>query len=330
MFIAALACGLATGCQKDVDPKVPEPIQSFHEPEGDTEYLLYCPSSYNRELLWPLVVVCHTSFPDSPNQQIRHWTEQAEAKGFIVVAPKLKGIMRALPPKAAKQIELQREDERRILAAVRHVRAGYSISGDRIFIYGWSGGCHAALYTGLKNPDVFRAISLLQPKFQSGFMTDVQGSIDPFQPIYVNYSSTDAIIGHYARDCVEWLRSKGTTVKDDGIGPARADQTHRAVEFFESVIRRDPMVRVYAYPAGDGNPLKVHFKVRSSYEPTAYRWVFGDGSESPVAEPEYVFPAPGTYRVTVIIESKGGHQDRRSVDVDVPHLRVKGPARPME
>ncbi len=330
LALLIMATGMLTGCQKDIDPKVPEPIRTCREPEGNREYLLYRPSSYSRDLQWPLVVVCHTSFPDSPNQQIRNWTELAESKGFIVVAPKLRGTKRLMPPNAATQIELQREDERRILAAVQHARGGHSISDDRIFIHGWSGGAYAALYTGLKNPEVFRAISLLQPRFQSGFLADVQGSIDLFQPIYANYSSSDAITGRNARDCVKWLREKGTTLKDDGIGPARAAETHRAIEFFETVIRKHPFLRIHAFPAAGDNPLKVRFKLRSSYEPTAYQWTFDDGTQSPVAEPEYVFPAPGTYRVTVAVEGAKRQYDHRAVDVDVPHIRVKGPARPTE
>ena len=310
---------LATvGCSQLIDPDVPEPIRAFVEPKYGGRYVLYRPSSYDRDLTWPLVVVCHTSFPDSPNRQMRHWTQLAESRGFLVVAPSLKGTKSTLPPKAAKQIALQRDDERRILAAIRHVRAGHNVSDERIFIYGWSGGAYAALYTGLKNPETFRAISLLQPKFNGENLTDVEKWIDPYQPVFVNYSIGDAIIGKHGDHCVDWLRSQRANVQEDSMGPARVSDTRRAVESFEEATRKYAWMHVRAYPASGDNPLAVQFKLRCSYAPTRFRWEFGDGDESPVAEPIHVYPARGSYRVSVTVDDPKGRQDRRTVNVDVP------------
>ena len=64
-----LGMGVSTpGCSQLIDPNVPAPLRDLVEPVLGREYLLYRPSHYDREYDWPLIVVCHTSFPDSPNR----------------------------------------------------------------------------------------------------------------------------------------------------------------------------------------------------------------------------------------------------------------------
>ena len=80
--LAVLALFLAEGCSQYINQETPGPIQSFVEPEFGRDYLLYKPSAYNREQVWPLIVVCHTSFPDSPDKRISTWSRLAEDHGF--------------------------------------------------------------------------------------------------------------------------------------------------------------------------------------------------------------------------------------------------------
>lgn len=302
------------------------------EPESGREYLLYVPSNYDRELAWPLIVVCHSSFPDTAGQQIRHWTKKAESRGFLVLAPRLSGVQGVIPPAAETQITRQRTDERRILDCIRHVRGGHNVSADRVFLYGWSGGALAALHTGLKHPDIFRAVSVLQPKFGEAFMADVQGAIDPYQPVIVDYSMTDAITGKHARHCVTWLRSHLANLHDDPIGPARAYEVDRCVDFFEEAARRQPWLHIRAgAPAASSaetkgqsaSRLAVAFRLLGSYEPVRYEWDFGDGGTSPVPEPVHMFPQAGTYRVSLTATRPDGGKDTRTVDLDVPGLRIR-------
>jgi predicted esterase len=312
------------GCSQLTAPNTLEPIRPVIEPKYGNEYLLYRPSNYDAQLAWPLVVVCHGSFTDSPKRQIAHWTDLAESRGFLVVAPRLAGAKGMLPPKAPKQLALQRQDEQNILAAIRHVRAGQTISSDRIFIHGYAGGAYPALHTGLKHPELFRAVSLISPKFKSDYMTDVSDRADPHQPVCVSYSnSTDAITGKHAHDCADWLRSKGTTLFENSLSPGRPSDTRQTVEFYEEVTRNHPWLRIRAFTAGDDNPLAIRFKLRSSYTPSRYRWDFGDGDESPVAEPIHIYAQPGTYLVTVTTENHKGREDIRRVHLDVPEAIIR-------
>ena len=307
-----------SGCSQYIDPNVPEPIRPFIEPERGGEYLLYRPSHYDREHSWPLIVVCHSSYPDSPIREIRAWTELAESRGFIVAAPTLFASKKPLRDNPDRQIPLQRKDEDHILAMVQHIRAGHSISDDRILIHGWSRGAFSALHTGLRHPGLFRAVSVMQPSFGIGYLADVGKSIDKHQPVYVNYSARDAITGKHGRKCVDWLRDLGADLWEDSAVPVDWKDTRGVVKFFEDVIRKHPRIRVAAFPVDRDNPLQIQFKLRCSYTPRRYKWEFGDGDRSSVAEPIHVYARPGSYVVTVTVFGPDDREDQRTLMLRVP------------
>ena len=318
--IAVLSTVLTSllGCSQYIDPRVPEPIRPIVEPESGHGYLLYRPSSYDSNLAWPLVVVCPGSSPDSPNRQIRAWTELAESHGFLVAAPTLTVTKRGLSRDAAKYLARQRHDEAHILAVVRHVRGAHRISPDRVFIYGWSAGAYAALYTGLRHPHLFRAISIVQPRFKSLYLGDAEADVDPYQPVHLHYSSTDAITGKNGRHCVDWLHSVGADVREEPPAPVRRTDCGPAVSFFQHLIRREPWIRVRALPAAGRDSLAVQFKLRCPFRPTRFRWQFGDGDESSVAEPLHIYPESGTYRVSVALHAPDHTPYLRTIDLTVP------------
>jgi hypothetical protein len=239
--------------------------------------------------------------------------------GFLVAAPELKSSRKDWVPKAEKQIRLQKEDEEHILAMIRHVRGAHNISDDRIFIHGFSGGAHAALYAGLRNPDLFRAISVSQPKFDEDFLADVADAVDPHQPALVRCSITDTLTGKHGRRCVEWLRARLVNLTNDTSGLSCETDSQRHVEFFERVLRNHPWIRIRALPARDDEPLAIQFKLRhSTGTPVRWQWSFGDGGKSTQPEPIHVYAVPGTYHVIATVELAEGGPHRRAVDLAVP------------
>jgi dienelactone hydrolase len=323
LFLTLLFCLLFSGCSQYIDPNVPEPIRPFIEPQFGGEYLLYRPSSYDRNKAWPMIVVCHSTFPDSPNRRLRAWTELAESHGFILVAPQLSGAKRSWSCDADEKRKRQVDDEAHILAVIQHVRAAYNISDDRILIHGFAAGAAAALRAGLKHPQTFRAISVTHPRFEPAELSDVGPWIDPYQPVYLSYSTADIITGKEGRLCADWLRAQGANLRDDPIGSAVGADAQRHVAFFQQVIRKEPWLHVTVAPTGLQNPLELRFKLLSSAVPARYRWQFGDGDESPVAEPIHAFAKPGTYRVTVTVEWPKSEPHTRIVDLAVPDGTVR-------
>lgn len=305
------------GCQSYQDPHVPVPIRPFVEPEFQQRYLLYRPSNYDRGLSWPLVVVCADAFPDSPDLQIHDWTQIAERNGFLVVAPTLSGKRLGLFPSGGETTAPLAVDERRILATVRHVQAAHTVSEDRIFIYGWAGGAQTALFTGLRHPEVFRAIAVFQPRIEVQALTEASRSVDASQAVLVFTNSADAIWGHPAAECLQWLRKSGVDVTEDPLGPARRTDGARAVDFFDRTIRNRPWIQIEKSWPNVANPAELRLAVRASFTPQSIRWRFGDGAEANGSETVHVYSKLGTYRVEVELRDEQGKTHGRATAITV-------------
>jgi predicted esterase len=263
-----------------------------------------------------LLIVCHGTRPfDYPLRQIQDWVRQAEELGFLVAAPSLDGTSADLFRKVEDQLDRQRRDERHILNVVRHIRGGYNISEDRIFLTGWSAGNYAVLHTGLRHSDVFRALALLQGNFDATYMADVTEALDPHQPVLVLYGATDLLRGD-AKAAAEWLEDQGALMVRSEIGGGHAGHPREACEFFRKIVNTVPWMHIRAIQTRE-DPYRVQFKILSSFEPTAFRWAFGDGNSSPVARPVHTYAQAGTYRVTLDAQPERGSPVRRTVDVEI-------------
>ncbi|MCH7596611.1 MAG: PKD domain-containing protein [Planctomycetes bacterium] len=318
-----IATCMLGGCSGLIDPNVPEPIHPFIEPEFGGDYQLYRPSNYDRRQGWPLMVICHSTFPDSPNKQLHEWTQLAETYGFVAVAPQLTRAKRSWRQKEGARLAALEENERRVLATIRHVRASHNISDDRVLIYGWDRGAQTALHTGLRNPQQFRAIALTRPRLDDDTLSGTWSGIDRYQPVQVHYNVSDAIHGGHARSCVKWLRSIGAKVDENTIGTAAKTDAVDSVLFFQRVIRDVPWLHIRAFTSGGLTPLETHFKLKSSFAPTTFRWNFGDGDESVVAEPVHLYTKSGRYRVSVTVLGQDNTEITRVAEIVVPGARLQ-------
>lgn len=316
---------LASGCSQFIDPNVPEPIRHRIEPQFQKDYLLYRPSQYDPKFKWPLVVVLPGSFPDSPNRRIRAWTMLAESHGFLVAAPKIESVRRHWPNQEERQRVRIRNDERHVLAVVRHVLAGQNVSEDRIFLHGYGQGAHVALSTGLGHSELFRAITISQPRFEEAYLEDATGVVDHDQPILVTFDLSDSISGNHATHCGKWLRARGANVTSDSHGRDLSTNAARSVRFLKDLLRRGDWFRIRAFSTHQTNPLEMQFKLRAVTPPSTLRWDFGDGTISTHPEPVHAYVQPGTYRVVLALNDHNGKQHRRAVTVKVPEATI-GPA----
>lgn len=322
-LVVAATLLLCAGCPQYRDASVPNEITRRIAPGTDTPYHLYVPSTYDRKYLWPLVIVCHGTRPwDTPLRQILDWVKLAEEQGFIVAAPELCGTSALPTPPADKQIARQTEDEQRILQTVRQIRGAYNISQDRIFLTGWSAGNFAVLYTGLKNPQVFRALALQQGNFDASFLGDVKNGLDPHQPVCVIHGSSDLLTGKDVRKCMEWLEDNRTHVFELEVSGGHRAHPTVALTFFERVLRGEPWLHIRSFAVEGGDPLAVRFKTRASFDPQEYLWTFGDGHEALVAEPVHHYQEPGTYRVSLAVTTPKGKRVKRFIDLEVPQLHA--------
>ncbi len=318
--VAAVAMTiLCTGCPQYRDASVPNEIRKV-EISDEKEYLLYVPSTYDRRYKWPLIMLCHGTKPfDNERRQMLDWVKLAEERRFIVAAPILVGTT-SFRTDHASQLKRQREDEQRILAVTKHLRAAYNISSDRIFMTGWSAGNYAVLYTGLKHPETFRALGVQQGNFDVAFMSELVQKVDPHQPVAVIYSHTDVFAGSGPRETIEWLDQNQADIHELEVSGGHRGHPKETQQFFERVIREMPWLRIRTLAVDDADALTVQFKTIGSFTPVAFSWDFGDGGDSPVAAPVHHFDQPGTYTVTLQAAINKDRIVSRSVEISVPQI----------
>jgi dienelactone hydrolase len=317
------ACCCCAGCPVFQNTDVPGAVQRLREPVDGAEYFLYVPSRYDAEHAWPVVISCHGTTPwDTAERQILEWADLAESKRFIAVAPVLVGTRGDFVPSPEKQIALQERDEHTILAVLDHVKAGRNVAEDRVFLTGWSGGGYAVLFTGLRHPDVFRALAVRQGNFDARYVEPCLPYSDPYQPIYVLYGATDIFTKHYAKACLEWLHEHRLfAIEEETVG---SHQRHPelAYQFFRRCLKQYPWIQPAAYRVSADDPLSVQFRVRCSPSAEAYLWRFGDGDYSREASPIHRYGEAGRYEVKLTVRTTNDRQCVRSLLVDVPTIRT--------
>lgn len=294
------------------------------EPETGATYYLAVPSTHTPDKQWTLIVTCHGTPPwDTAIQQIGRWGEVAESKRVIVAAPKLKGTASdQLFPSVHRQIAAQEHDERVILAVVERTKPAFNIDPSRVFLTGWSGGGYAVLYTGLRHPEVFRGLAVHQGNFDERFVEPVKPRLDRHQPVQISWGITDLLKEH-AENSLDWLRRN----KMAYAIPQELSGHHRllpevAYRFFQRCVREYPWIVVTAHASRPDNLMALRFRVKSSPPARAYLWQFGDGDISRAADPEHVYSKPGTYKVQLTVETKGGRRHVRRIGVTVPVARI--------
>jgi len=283
------------------------PVIECIEDRTERPYLLYVPSRYSDNKSFPLVVACHGTWPyDQASYQMQEWANFAEHRSIIVAAPNLLAARGDFPPGAAEQIARQEQDETAILAMVSEIKRKYNIAESRVFLTGWSAGAFDILYTGLKNPDVFRALVVRQGSFDPRFVATIPPQrLDPWQPIQVIYGHVDALRDQ-SKAMVEWLRERELYVKDLEIsGAHRRINPEVAWRFFREIARERPWIRITGRSVLPESPLEYIFAIECIPTAVKQKWFFDEGEISYEPTPRYRFDGPGWHKVRVNVEVTG-------------------------
>lgn len=331
LFRLAAICPVAflfAGCMVPINPDLPAETRLIKEPLTEAMYYLYVPSNYDPRKTWSLVVTCHGTPPwDTAKFQVDEWSPLAEDKGFIVIAPKLKGTRGDFPPPLIKQIERQRHDEKHILAAVRHTQAAYNIAPDQVFITGWSAGGYAVLFTGLRHPEIFRAAAVRQGNFDPRFVAPCVPFLDRYQPIYVLYGSLDVLVIDQSKQALEWLRDHQMFAWEHEIFGSHRRHPKLAYDFFKKCVKQYPWLRIQTFRRPGDPPLAVRLKATGSPVPTAFAWSFGDDSAvSHQPLPYHLYAETGTYTVKLAARIGKRPPIRRKIEIEMPRPTFSAPA----
>lgn len=310
---------VATGCPSVDSLPSQAPVQELESSKDKRPYLLYVPSIYDDKRPMPLVVLCHGTWPyDTAPLQMREWAAFAESRGIIVAAPTLQGVQSDLPPPPNRQIALQQADEATILDIVSELKRRYRISESEVFMTGWSGGAYAVLHTGLKHPEIFRALFVQQGAFDARFMADVSTDrLDTWQCIRVEFGHAD-LIRDQSKACIKWLRDSGLYVEE-----LETSGSHKRVDasvpwsYFKQVAKERLWVRVRMQHPDPDDLLTVRFAMDAVPSVKRQKWFFGDGEESGDASPTHTYARPGTYDVTVNVALANGKKYSRKRKVEI-------------
>lgn len=328
LLVASLGGILLTCCGCPVVDNRPAPGQrlTLRDPELQREYHLYVPTTYTHQRRWPLVVTCHGTHPfDNAPMQIDEWKGLAEQRGFLVVAPELYGAS-AYQVDSAAQISRQIEDERAILAIVKDVSAARTVDETRVFLTGWSAGGYTVFFTGLRHPDVFRAIAIRQGNFNEKFVEPCVPFLDRYQGILLMHGNLDPLKADAER-AQEWLEKhdlQPTRLEKAGAHRRDPDSVYG---FMVETVRNRPWIRVLIED-DPADAMKMTFSIRASFEPSRYLWDFGDGQRSPVASPTHRYEQPGTYTVKVALNGPGKEPFVRQIQIQAPRIRLGATAIP--
>ncbi|HWL92526.1 MAG TPA: PKD domain-containing protein [Phycisphaerae bacterium] len=318
-----VAFTLLAGCPVTQSLPKQATVQEFSQSDGEGKYLLYVPSVYTKERTWPLVILCHGTWPyDSAEAQMREWANFAEYEGIIVAAPTLASSRGDFPPPPAKQIELQAEDERTLLATVSEIKRRFSIDEPRVFMTGWSAGAYPLLYTGLRHPDIFRALYIRQGAFDERFMPLAGTKISRWQQIKIVYGKSD-ILRDQTVACIKWLQeNKAWAEEEEVAGIHRRIDPKYTWDFFEKVVRERPWIRISPERVAGDDALAMRFRLDSVPRAVKQKWFFGDGAESYEHSPTHTYDRPGPYTVRVNVALEGGKVFTRTEEINV--IRVLG------
>ena len=319
-----LAAFLLAGCMPT--QRLPEQASISERTEKDTgcDYLLYVPSTYSRDREWPLVVACHGTWPyDTAEFQMREWAKFAEYTDLIVVAPQLVSAKGDFVPSPQKQQSLQRRDEKAILAVVDEIKRRYTIAESQVFMTCWSAGAFPLLDTGLKHPDIFRALFIRQGTFDERFLDVPETRLNRWQMIKIVYGQSD-MLRDQSIDCIKWLQDrKMYVVREEMPGSHRRIDPKHTWRFFKQVIDERPWIRLTLQPRDLSNPRAIYFSLESVPPATKQKWFFGDGAESYDAAGVHEYAQPGEYEVTVNVAMKGGKTYARRQTIRVAGVRGK-------
>jgi poly(3-hydroxybutyrate) depolymerase len=175
----------------------------FKEAGRPMNYELFVPSKYDKTKPTPLVVALHCLGSDAQHM-IRYegLTEQAEAHGFLVVAPMgynsrgwygSRGSGRASErgDAASDPANLGELSEQDVMNVLGLVRKEFNVDGGRIFLMGHSMGGGGTWYLGTKHPEIWAALAPAAPAIYTS--PDALASVTKL-PVIVIQGDQDALV----------------------------------------------------------------------------------------------------------------------------------------
>ncbi len=143
---------------------------------------LYVPESYNPSRTYPFLIAVPDS-NENPAKYIEEWQSVARKKNMIVLVPSLQ----------MRDEDVPYTTDKWLFAIKSDIQKQYKIDGKKIFLVGKNLGAHYAGYLGVKYPQEFSAVALLDRSWAGPFEKLMQFRKSPAdqRPFYAAVSKTD-------------------------------------------------------------------------------------------------------------------------------------------
>ena len=174
------------------------PSQTIRVGDGERNYGLYVPVTYDSSRRYPLIICLHGAGFDG-DTYLDRWQSRLE-ESYILACPSLED-----------GAWWSREGEELVLALLSKVSREYHIDSDRIFLSGMSNGGIGTFLIGLNHPDRFAALipmAAVLPKALFPLLDNAKNT-----PFYLIHGAQDQVMTvRYSRDVTAYLEEKGYEV----------------------------------------------------------------------------------------------------------------------
>lgn len=141
--------------------QTPDQLGSTARSAMGNPYSAYVPSSYDPRQAVPLIVALHGAGDTAPNYLQFMWKGNADARGFIVIAPE-----GTFPYSGG--FAWYGSDDALVVAALDDVQKCYSIDPRRIIVNGFSAGGTMAYFIGLSRAQRFSGLAIQSSSLSAG------------------------------------------------------------------------------------------------------------------------------------------------------------------
>jgi len=225
--------------------------QTLTESTTGRRYILYVPTDYDENYMYPLIVSSHGTAQNGdtemdstgPNNGFDRgtptWPTLAEENDVIVACPDMTGAY-GYPDWTSGQLTQLASDDTAIMAIITEIEGNYNINPNDILLTGFSGGGHVVHYVGLRHPDVFKATCARHGNFNTAEVPSPLPSGVTNMPVYIFTGSNDTTGG--PPESIAWYTAQGFNNLDTDTfttypSSEHTTDRHHAMDWFMDLAR---------------------------------------------------------------------------------------------
>lgn len=261
-------------------------------------YSIYVPSSYDPNTPSPMMLGMH---PFNTNR----WNSVSWCDTLIVFAES-NNLLLVCPDGGVNGSIVDPIDTAFTTALLDSMHNWYNVDQDRTYIMGFSFGGRATYTYGLSNPDVFSGFLPIGAAITQTNEVNLPLQINAqCKPVYIVHGGNDNPGNRYfpILGALTNIGAITNSILMPGVGhtidfPNRNQILTDAYLWIDSVNANTPVPLADFTFSVTGNTVAF---TDNSTNATTWAWTFGDGASSTATNPNYLYPAAGTYNACLSV-----------------------------